>query len=386
MSDPLLERVTRDELYDLVWSKPLTALAAKFGVPNVVIAKTCDKLRVPRPGQGHWQRVALGEVPPRLALPAAGLDIPTEAVFGRAEARKAPQVVVGDALPAAVHAVVRQLRSRLSTAHPGLAGMKAIRGRGHAVLRLTPNTEKRALRILDALLRALEDRGHKARLREGTVSALEVLVSNGGAVELWLMEHQNQVEHVLTKKEIENRKRGSSSWVPTYDVTASGRLIFETDTPWGYELRKKWSDGKTQRLEDLLGEIVLGLEDIGAAVREVSERNDRARRAQEDQQVERAAEQRRRAHREGLAKDLVSLARAWSQATEVRAFLAATEQRVPEGDRHEGFVPWLDWAKEFAEELDPLSHPEKLAKVLQPKEPPAPASSWEAVAAGWGRR
>jgi hypothetical protein len=48
MSDQPLERLTRYELYDL-WSKPLTTLASELRVPNVVIAKTCDKLRVPRP-------------------------------------------------------------------------------------------------------------------------------------------------------------------------------------------------------------------------------------------------------------------------------------------------------------------------------------------------
>ena len=85
--------------------------------------------------------------------------------------------------------------------------------------------------------------------------------------------------------------------------------------------------------------------------------------------MQREVEQRRRAHREALTKDLAGLARSWSEAMAVRAFLAATERRVPESERQEGFSRWLDWAKQCAEEMDPLSHPERIAKVLEPKEP-----------------
>ena len=42
--------LTRRELYDLVWSKPMTAIAAEFGVSSVAFAKNCAKLNVPRPG------------------------------------------------------------------------------------------------------------------------------------------------------------------------------------------------------------------------------------------------------------------------------------------------------------------------------------------------
>jgi hypothetical protein len=369
MSDQPLARLTRDELYDLVWSKPLTALASELRVPNVVIAKTCDKLRVPRPMQGHWQGVALGKAESRPTLPAASVDMPAEAVFGRAETRNAPRVVIGSALSAMPHPVVRKLRAKLAADRLERNGMKTLRGERHAVLRVSANTEKRALRILDGLFCALEDRGHTVRLREGLLSAMEVFISGGGAVEVWLMEHLDQTEHRPTKAELENEKRGGYSWAPTHDVAASGRLILEIDTPWGYELRKRWADGKTQRLENVVGEVVTGLEAVGAAVRDVGEKKEREFRAEEDLRMQREVEQRRRAHREALTKDLAGLARSWSEATAVRAFLAATEQRVPESERQEGFSRWLDWAKQCADEMDPLGHPEKIAKVLEPKEP-----------------
>src|SRR5687767_2075381 len=48
-ADRPLSKVTRQELYDLVWSTPGSKLSADFGVSDVAIAKRCGKLGVPRP-------------------------------------------------------------------------------------------------------------------------------------------------------------------------------------------------------------------------------------------------------------------------------------------------------------------------------------------------
>jgi hypothetical protein len=38
-------RFTREELYELVWSKPMTAIAADFGMSSVAFAKHCNDRR-----------------------------------------------------------------------------------------------------------------------------------------------------------------------------------------------------------------------------------------------------------------------------------------------------------------------------------------------------
>ena len=39
-----LSSLTREELYELVWSMPATKLAQKLGVSDVAVIKRCDKL------------------------------------------------------------------------------------------------------------------------------------------------------------------------------------------------------------------------------------------------------------------------------------------------------------------------------------------------------
>lgn len=47
---PEEKRLTRKELYDLVWSKSMRALAKDFNLSDVGLAKICKKHNIPRPG------------------------------------------------------------------------------------------------------------------------------------------------------------------------------------------------------------------------------------------------------------------------------------------------------------------------------------------------
>jgi hypothetical protein len=50
--------LTRQELYDLVWSRPIREIAKDFGISDVAVAKHCRKHDIPRPGVGYWQKLA----------------------------------------------------------------------------------------------------------------------------------------------------------------------------------------------------------------------------------------------------------------------------------------------------------------------------------------
>lgn len=60
---------TRAELYELVWSRPRTALAKELNLSDVAIAKHCVRARVPMPPVGYWAKQAAGGKTVRLPLP-----------------------------------------------------------------------------------------------------------------------------------------------------------------------------------------------------------------------------------------------------------------------------------------------------------------------------
>ena len=61
--------VSREDLYELAWSKPLRELAKDFGISEVALAKRCRWLAIPVPGRGYWARVDAGQQPYRPQLP-----------------------------------------------------------------------------------------------------------------------------------------------------------------------------------------------------------------------------------------------------------------------------------------------------------------------------
>jgi hypothetical protein len=52
----MAERLSRKELYDLVWSKPLRILSSRFGISDVALKKTCARSEIPTPERGYWAK------------------------------------------------------------------------------------------------------------------------------------------------------------------------------------------------------------------------------------------------------------------------------------------------------------------------------------------
>jgi hypothetical protein len=66
----LMTRYNREKLYEDAWSEPMSKLAKRYGVSDVMLTKVCRKLSIPKPGRGYWEKKAAGKpVPKRPALP-----------------------------------------------------------------------------------------------------------------------------------------------------------------------------------------------------------------------------------------------------------------------------------------------------------------------------
>jgi AcrR family transcriptional regulator len=86
-------RLTRQALYDLVWSKPLSSIATALGIGGGRLAKICDRVLVPYPPRGYWAKAQAGRsnLTPREPLPAPPAAVSNEVVISprRAASRRA---------------------------------------------------------------------------------------------------------------------------------------------------------------------------------------------------------------------------------------------------------------------------------------------------------
>ena len=91
MPTPLhARRVTREELYQMVWDKPMIRLAEEFGITGNGLAKVCDRLDVPYPPRGYWAKKEAGKPVVTFKLPPRRDGIPNSADIHPTPPKPAP--------------------------------------------------------------------------------------------------------------------------------------------------------------------------------------------------------------------------------------------------------------------------------------------------------
>jgi AcrR family transcriptional regulator len=77
---PSSSKISRQALYDLVWSRPLAGAATEVGLSANGLAKLCDRLMIPRPSRTYWTRAGRAAGAQRPALPPAPRETAAEIV------------------------------------------------------------------------------------------------------------------------------------------------------------------------------------------------------------------------------------------------------------------------------------------------------------------
>jgi hypothetical protein len=363
--------ITREALYKLVWEKPGTVLAKELGISDVGLAKICKKLRVPRPPRGYWQLINVGRKPRIPPLPLARKGEPTLALFSpqRPRAELCPEdsavlerirtenlpinrIAVSPDLRGA-HSLVRNAKKLLETGHADPYGrMHAQWSAGIKPkcldVRVSKKTLLRALRIMDALLKAFETRGLEIEVDEQKTQCL----IDGERVKFYLWEMVKRSERERNK---EQRERPSTfeRWV----FTPTGELVFVLDE---YCLdRKNWKDKKQSPLEDRLNDIMVGM--ITAAeiirIKNLQYEQERQRRLEAERQRE-EVERQRRLEAE-CRHELDAMVALWMKSFNLRQFVVECEKALSPDAKQPSDgseVAWLAWAYSYADQIDPLKN------------------------------
>lgn len=323
--------MTREELYALVWQTPLSRLSKRFGLSDVGLRKICVRHGVPTPPLGYWAKRAHGKKvhqPPLPPLDPGGRDtvhlvvrsgpeMPDDVAIAQDAARARElgrtSIVVPEKRPARFHAVAAATARSLRAARVDAEGFKHGAIPAGVDARISPGSTDRALRIVDAFVRAAVERGHGL---DDSRQGIRIVVE--GIPFAWrLYETRDRRVHQPTAKELrtqarldEDRARWPeryayrSNWkcYPSWDYFPSGRLTmaFIDTTRRGWmegAVIGRWRDRKSKRLEDYLDDAMAALVSGAIAVkyRLAEEAEDERRSAEE------AASRRREAARQERA-------------------------------------------------------------------------------------
>lgn len=396
------EKITREELYEAVWSEPIHQLSKALGISDVGLAKVCKKLNVPVPGRGYWAKNRATRKLLRVSLPCLDAGQPTEhritqAHCGEAErwTRETLQHLAGegvavpklgaDTIDPELHPILAQYRGMLEQ-----AGLNAVRLRATQpclAINVSPSLLERALKIFQSLFSAFEQHGYQVEVmppgsdqssygyRAAKLSRTAVKIL-GVNVAFELGEDYNTVRVPIPPPPRNRRPMAyEETPMPEYRQEGTGQLMFAITEPYARGIRVRWRDGIRIRIEDHLDTIMLSA--VALAERAHRDRIEQERN-QRNAQEARALAAAKAAKEQKLALQLIDLdsrIRDCLQAEQIRAFLQKAklrragigEQSTPSGE----FKAWVDWAESLADALES----EALGTLLKLRVPPDPPTA-----------
>lgn len=260
----------------------------------------------------------------------------------------------------------------LKKAKPGRYGRLSSRREDCLDLSVSPAQLGRALRLMDGLIKGLDQRGFEVSSERKLGGATTVTVL-GQAVEFGLDEVVQRSDHQPTKAELKRQADWSWRTYPAYDYRPTGRLRLTIKEFWPEGSQKRWVDGRYGLVEDQLNKFMVGLVRTALGLRAKAEEREAQKRAWEERQAQamaiKEAQERERARRGALA----SQAEQWAKATNIRAFVSAVSQTdlAASSDQNQQRRAWVAWALEVADGLDPIGKGiEHFLKELQQGQEP----------------
>ncbi len=330
--------VTRDELYEKVWSIPMQKLASEYSLSDRGLAKLCARMNIPVPGRGYWRRLETGKKVTRKPLPEESkantgtiyIKKPRERAIRESEF---PVIPVPEKL-LKPHPLIRESQQLLRTLSPSENGIVYPSGNQCLNIRVTKGSRKRALRIMDTVLKAFEERGYKVAIDDKWHTAVTV--------------GEERVEFFIQERIITEELPGSDRWTKRYSYQATGELFLRIDT-WTDMTRKTFSDGKKARVELLLGRFVSKAIDLGLYMQERT----RVRKIEEEEyKRRRAAYELHKKRCEFLEKQSAKFEEQQKLCSYVSAFESSL---TPESSKDA--LDWLEWMKLYVGSLESFPVP-----------------------------
>lgn len=362
-----IKDITREELYNLIWSKTKVEVAKDLGISDVAVTKIARKLAVPLPPRGYW---ITKRKRPRPPLPAT--KGPTSYRIRRSRHRANPAT---DAIDSAAAKLIDfekdpknriSVPKRLSSPHPSIESTLKIlcKTEPDAYGRVSsdssrcldvnvgPDNLRRCLIILNTIISALKRRRYPVTIKDRQIRT--TVLDEEFAISI--DEPSIRIGPDLTPDEQEIQFE--RPWLfpsPTYK--ASGRLALKIDR-YAFGAEQSWTDGKYRRIEDCLNLFVIGL--VKAALRRKAKRIERQRHDEMrlQQQQEHEAWQRKVEEERRRLLELEDEAANWRRSQRLRAYIEAVRRQAATNPGLMGtekeLQAWLRWASGQADRLDPL--------------------------------
>jgi hypothetical protein len=342
-------KLSRKELYNLVWTESMLSLSKRFNISDVGLRKICRKMKIPTPPVGHWQRVQYttsiripklpekysGKQEVTLSLRPADklVNLGHITMLNRLQKelendpslnfQVPPKLSKPDKLIKEARTSLREKKNR-SSYHGVItcSGLNII---------VSPKNVGRALKFMDILIKVLHQRGHDIHVNYKTT---DVIVF-GERLKIRL---QEKLKQVVIK---------DSNWIQYH---ANGILSFKIGD---YHVAE-FHDG-IKPIEENLPRILGKLELLGK--KQLEERlawEKKEAERKEKERIQKELEQ-RKVNELANFKQLLQRSKRWRQTAALRAFIdVIKEKAIKYSTTTEELEGWITWASQKTDWYDPL--------------------------------
>ncbi|WP_316201288.1 MULTISPECIES: hypothetical protein [unclassified Bradyrhizobium] len=362
--------MTREELYRMVWQKPLSRLAGEFGISGGRLASICKRLDVPYPPPGYWAKKEAGK-------PVATLDLGprTDGIPEAAEILPdAPSPVASPRVREASAAITTRVGSlsipdSLDNLHPRVRAWIVDHARRQKEREIENRQRRRdflgkpptipdlterdcyRFRVTSAIFHAVEKAG--GRIEQSSVKGSVTFVIDG-----------HKLECTIADKMVRSLKQWQDQhkWTAFLEYCRSGlessgylRVGIATYLPG---LQTQWVESSKAMMEQLLPAIVAGIMAAGPALEQMKREREEQQKRYQEQEARRLEARRLREIDEKRWAKFRELAVNWDERNILLAFITEIEVRLAkEGDvtvTDRPLSEWLAWAKSKIDALDPF--------------------------------
>jgi hypothetical protein len=379
----------------------MTKVAEDLGISDVALKKICDKHRVPTPPRGYWAKRDAGKPTKQIQFHSTSDPQHEHIVLHGSRNNLAPEIrevleqererrkskpktaspaeVAPTVAQQNVHPAISATAKALRKAKPNPDEVIGASGHGCCEVEIGAASLERTIAVLDSIARALDARGLKVE----PIGNCMRLALPPDSLTLALVERIEKRNHVptmeelakeeqLRKKQERNARLGVWSFnreraYPEFDFVRTGELGIQIADQYVRGLRRSWGDGKRQKVEGLVDDIVGGMVTYLAGIKARREERERWQRDWDRRQrlaaLARAREERESRRREFL-KRFVALS---TEADKLKSFLARLRERMPASPSGE-LVRMTEWTEMRLQRLEGELTPERIADALQERE------------------
>jgi hypothetical protein len=360
--------LTRKELYDLVWSEPMSTLCKRFGLSDNGLRKQCKSMDIPTPPLGYWAKLKAGYKVKITPFPAKTKSKKQSTVLNEipqndeTKVEVAPpnrfklrelEILSGDTsvyiVPEVLYAkdpliIDTKEKYRLEKEENIYLNRNPYKSEIKATLNLYVEYKSinNALLIYETIIKALKSRGHDIKIKDYKTYA----VVNGEEISINITEKSKQDPNT-----VDNYGRKGTIY--------TGELSFNINYDYYYKFtfrnKSTFNDTKFTKLKDKIIAIIANLEVNSEQMKEARiEAEERERIRKEEERIRQEFKARQEKELKEF-KSLFSMAELLHKTNILRQYISTYEQFVKEhGEMDEDISNKLQWAKEKADWLDPF--------------------------------